>query len=58
MAYFSKIYLLRQFVSYRGMTYLFGNLRTRARKNRQLNFGVGPKILAFYIKETPSTIEF
>jgi hypothetical protein len=45
-------------VSYRGVTYLFGNLRPRARKNRQLNFGVGPEILAFYIKETHSTIEF
>jgi len=38
MAYFSKIYLLRQFVSYRGVTYLFGNLRTRARKNKAAEF--------------------
>jgi hypothetical protein len=25
------------------VTYLFGNLRTEARKNRELNFGLGPE---------------
>jgi len=28
-----------------GVTYLFGNLRTRAKKPREWNFGVGSKIL-------------
>jgi hypothetical protein len=45
MACFSKIYLLPEFLSYRGVTYLFGNLRTRAKKLREQNFGVGSKIL-------------
>ncbi len=44
-ACFYKIYLLPEFVSYRVVAYLFGNLWTGARKNGELNFGVGPKIL-------------
>jgi hypothetical protein len=46
-ACFLKIYLLSEFLSYRDMTYLFGNHRTRAKKTKEpnLNFGVGTEIL-------------
>jgi hypothetical protein len=39
MACFYKIYLLHEFLSCMGVTYLIGNFRTGARKNRELNFG-------------------
>jgi hypothetical protein len=40
------MYLLPEFLSYTGVTYLFGNLWTRARKSRSqiLNFDVGLEI--------------
>jgi hypothetical protein len=37
-ACFQKIYLLPEFLSYWGVTYLFGNLETRAKKSREWNF--------------------
>jgi hypothetical protein len=43
--FLKKIYLLPEFLSYRGGTYLFGNLRTRAKKSREGSFGVGLEIL-------------
>jgi hypothetical protein len=36
-----------EFLSYRGIKCLFRNLRPRARKNGESNFGVGSKILEF-----------
>jgi hypothetical protein len=38
IACFSKIYLIPAFLSYRDVTYLFTNLRTGGRKNREPNF--------------------
>ncbi len=37
-ACFYKIHLLPEFLYYRGVTYLFVNLRTRTRKIREPNF--------------------
>ncbi len=33
-----KIYLLPEFLSYTGVTYLFGNLRTKAKKSIEQDF--------------------
>jgi hypothetical protein len=43
------MYLLPEFLSYMGVTYLFVNIRTGAKKvgSRVLTFGVGPKILGY-----------
>jgi len=39
MAYFKKVYLLPEFLSYRDVTYLFGNFRTGDKK-LEVEFGI------------------
>jgi hypothetical protein len=45
--HFFKIYIICEFLYYRDMAYLFGNIWTRAKKigSRTLIIAVGPKIL-------------